>query len=102
MTQERWNSLSLFEQMSNIGGEVDRLIYSKKNYDSGTVDKNYVNSYFKKIADLIYYTISDPKNAKRGRELLDELYEVERYTMGEVDEQYISSYWNQYTEAISR
>ena len=100
MTAERWNTLTIFEQMSNISGEVTRLIQNKQAVDNGNTDKNYTDLYIKRIMDLIYLTLSDPKNQRRERELLDEFYEIERYIMGDVDADYISDYWEQYTKAL--
>lgn len=101
MTQEMWNSLGIKEQMSNIHGEVVRMIRSRNNYKNGRATDDRSIAYLSKIHDLIVMTNSDPKNAKRTRELLDEENELQRWINSEVDDQYILRYWEQYTNAIS-
>ncbi len=92
MTNERWFSLTLFEQLSNIAGDIKRFM------DSGD---DYSEFYFDKIKSLVNMTLADPKNKGREQELLDEISEIERYKKGEVDRDYIIRYWDQYTRAIS-
>ena len=101
MTKERWERLSLFEQMSNIDGEVERLIDTKNRCDAGQVPESYIDSYLRRILDLIHLTLSDPKNRRRGPELLEEFYQIECFLKGEVDEDYIRRYWKQFTAAVS-
>lgn len=101
MTLERWEKMSLFEQLSNIHGEVERLISNKKSCDEGKTPQGNIDFYFRKIMDLTYLTLSDPKNRKRAPELIEEIYQIERYLMGEEDEDYIRRYWEQYTNALA-
>lgn len=104
MVQKNWNKLSFFEQMSNIDGEVERLVSSHERYKSGASSEDYAETYYYKVDQLIRMTIFDPKNASRGYrslELLDELSEIRRYLNGEVPADYITRYWKQYTDAIS-
>lgn len=64
LTAERWNKLSLFEQMANVGAEVGRAInWIKK-------DKNRGESALSRGLELLDLTIKDGKNKKRLRELL--------------------------------
>lgn len=101
MTQERWNRLSLFEQLSNIGGEVKRCLDSRDDYISHKSEKDYSRFYLNKARELVQITLNDPKNKGRGPELWDELYELEKYLELNGDRNYIMRYWDQYTEALS-
>ena len=101
MTYETWNKLDIKEQLSNIHGEVTRLVRARNNYRSGRSNEDYTDSYIKKIDNLIFMTCIDPKNFRRERELLEEEHEIKRWYDGEVDDDYILRYWKQYTDAIS-
>ena len=96
-----WNELTLFEQLSNIAGEVKRLVDCRTRFAEGKAKKDYYDFYFAKVKELVGRTIDDPKNIGRGQELLDEVNEIERYGRGEVEGEYILRYWDQYTKAIS-
>ena len=101
MNQEQWNTLDIKEQLSNVHGEVVRLVRARNNYLSGKTDKDCTSSYIDKIHRLIDMTCEDPKNARRISELHDEESEIDRWNAGEVDDRYILRYWEQYTNAIS-
>ncbi len=60
----KWNKLSIFEQMSNIGSEIIRAINwkNKKNPE-------YSRMAFERALELIYFTVADRKNIKRLREI---------------------------------
>lgn len=62
---EKWNSLSFFAQMENIGSEVERTI-KWKNKDN----KEYSRMAFERALELLDFTVVDPKNRKRLKELL--------------------------------
>ena len=101
MTAEVWNKLDIKEQLSNIHGEVKRLIRARNNYRNGTAKEDHTASYIEKIKKLIFLTCTDPKNFRRERELLEEEDEILHWYNGEVDDDYIERYWKQYTDAIS-
>ncbi len=101
MTSEIWNKLDIKEQLSNIHGEVKRLIRAHNNFVNGVSKENHTNSYMQKVHTLIELTCSDPKNVGRENELFDEENEIKRWIQGEVDDDYILRYWEQYTNAIS-
>lgn len=65
MVAERWQKLSFFEQMANIGSEVERAIGWQKKENS-----EYSNLAFERALELLDLTIDEPKNKKRLRELL--------------------------------
>ena len=64
MTLERWQKLTFFEQVANIGSEVERAINwrEKKNQE-------YSWLAFERALELLDLTIDDAKNKKRLREL---------------------------------
>lgn len=65
LTQERWNSYSLFFQLANVGADVSRCFRHKKNNES--IDSKLA---LERGLELLDATISDPKNRKSLKELL--------------------------------
>jgi len=61
---DRWNSLSIIEQMANVGCDVDRAIRWRNKGE--LVDSR---NAFERALELLQFTIADPKNRKRLREL---------------------------------
>jgi hypothetical protein len=61
----KWFTLSLVEQLANIGSDVERTIRWRKKGN-----KEYSNQAFDRALELLYLTISDPKNQKRLKEIL--------------------------------
>ena len=59
--KKRWQKLSFFEQMANIGSEIQRAInWREKNPE-------YSKLAFERALELIDLTIADKKNRRRGR-----------------------------------
>jgi hypothetical protein len=63
LTKEKWQSLSIFEQMANIGAEIGRTENWK------VKDKDLSMSAFYRGLELLDLTISDKKNNKKLKEL---------------------------------
>jgi hypothetical protein len=63
LSEEKWFSKSLAEQMANIGSEVERTIIWKSK------DRKYYELAFERALELIDITRLDPKNKPRLREL---------------------------------
>jgi hypothetical protein len=61
----RWKELSFFEQMANVGSEVERTIQWKKKKNA-----DYSQRAFERALELLDLTVADKKNKKRLRELL--------------------------------
>lgn len=59
----RWNELSFFEQMANIGSEVERTIKWK------TKNAEFSRLAFERALELLDLSLSDQKNKKRFREI---------------------------------
>ena len=70
----RWFTMTLSEQMGNIGSEIHRLVHSQ-NKDQGRFD-----SAFDRALELIDLTLADPrwkkgyKEIARVREVLCDIY----------------------------
>jgi len=60
----RWYELSVAEQMANVGCDIERTIRWR---DKGDLD--YSRSAFERALELLQFTIADPKNRKRLKEL---------------------------------
>ena len=104
MNADIWSRLSFFEHLSNIDGEVSRLIDDHERFCRGEIENDHALDYVKKIVKLIEYTFDDPKNKDKlivEKELNDEVNEIIKYLNGDYTAEYISGYWNQYTRAIS-
>lgn len=60
----KWLTISFFEQMANIGSEIERAInWRKKN-------NKYSEMASDRALELLDLTIADPKNKKRLKELM--------------------------------
>ena len=66
----KWEKLSFFEQMANIGSEVERTIAWKQKGD-----EKYSRAAFERALELMFLTIDDSKNKDRLKELC-RVYEV--------------------------
>lgn len=65
MASGRWFEFGFFEQMANIGSEIERTIAWKEKNNS-----EYSHLAFERALELLDLTIADKKNAKRLKELL--------------------------------
>jgi len=91
-----WRNLSFFNQMANIGSEVERAV-NWRNKDN----ELYSQKAAKRALELLFLTIDDSKNKKRLKELT-RLYEVlVDYFFGQ--NQYFSSdlLWRKYFYAFN-
>ncbi len=64
LTEKQWFEKSIFEQMANIGSEVERTIKWRGK------DSKYSKTAFERCLELIDLTIEDPKNKNRLKEIL--------------------------------
>jgi hypothetical protein len=60
----RWAEMPFFQQMANIGSEIERTIKWKKEDN-----KEYSQLAFERALELLNLTIADIKNIKRLKEL---------------------------------
>lgn len=92
----KWNSLSLIQQLANIGSEVERTIsWNKKG------NNLYSKKAFWRCLELIDITLADRKNKLRLRELARLREALVDYFIG--DNQYSSSdeLWHKYFFAFN-
>lgn len=105
LTPEHWFKYSLFQQLANVGTDLDRAIRWKKNGDSQASFAALCRAF-----ELLDLTILDPKNRKgtlrelvRARESLKDHFLCNDREMKSTDEIW-SKYFYQfnYAYAISR
>ena len=65
LSQGRWFKFSLMEQLANVGSDIERTIQWRKKGDL-----EYSNNALERAIELLDFTIADPKNEKRLKELL--------------------------------
>ena len=66
LTYERWFKFSLFEQLANVGTDIERAIDWKNNNNL-----DYSSKAFERALELLDATVADPKNkGPRRKELL--------------------------------
>lgn len=63
LTSEKWNKLSLPEQLANVGSEVGRALNWREK------DREISERAFFRALELLELTIADPKNKSRLKEL---------------------------------
>ena len=72
-----WFELSLFEQMANIGSEVERAISWKEK------NKDFSNKAVDRALELLFLSIDDKKNVLRLKELTRVYESVSDYFYGD-------------------
>lgn len=91
LAPSRWFNFSLFEQLANVGTDIERTIQWKK---KGDLD--YSKRAFDRALELLDLTIADPKNKKRLKEILRVREALIDYFM--YDNEYCSTdeFWQSY------
>ena len=92
----RWGNLTFFEQMANVGSEVERaIIWQNKGNDL------YSRKAIERGFELLGFTIIDPQNKKRLKELTRLREVLIDYFFA--DNQYSSSdkLWQKYFHAFN-
>ena len=94
MTKERWNQMSISEQMINIGGELERAIrWRDKN------DTEKALNFLAKAEERLELTKQDEKNKGRLGELSLAQEEIEDFfadNQWQNDNDSIMKYWNSF------
>jgi len=90
LTVKQWFSKSIFEQMANIGSEVERTIKWRDR------DQKYSRMAFERCLELIDLTASDPKNRNRLGEILRSREVLVDYFMGENTYRSTDKLWKNY------
>jgi hypothetical protein len=87
----RWSSFSLIEQLANVGTDVERAIRWKK---KGNME--YSEQAVDRALELMDFTITDPKNKKRLKELLPVRAMLADYFMGINEFSFTDEFWQKY------
>ena len=90
LTKEKWHSLSLFEQMANVGAEVGRTInWRIKNKEKST-------AAIERGLELLDLTIEDKKNKMHLKELCRLREVLADYFYFDNEYQSTDQHWNEY------
>lgn len=87
----RWFTLSLVEQLANVGSDVERTIQWKKKGDL-----EYSQRAFERALELLDLTIRDPKNRKRLKEIGRARELLVDYFMCDNEYSSTDAYWQNY------
>lgn len=90
LTKKQWFSKNIFEQMANVGSEVERAIKWRNK------DKKYSRIAFERCLELIDLTAADPKNKNRLKEILRSREALVDYFFGENIYQSSDKLWQNY------
>lgn len=104
ITNEKWFRFSLFEQLANVGCDIERTVQWKNKGNN-----EYSKQAFERALELLYLTIADPKNKgavlkelTRAREALIDhfVYDNEYSTTDKIWQDYFFQF--NYAAAIQR
>ena len=87
----RWFEFSLVQQLANVGCDVNRAIRWQNKGDRGTSQKA-----LERALELLQFTIADPKNKKRLRELTRTKEILLDYFFGENQYGFTDEAWDKY------
>lgn len=87
----RWFRFSLMEQMANIGTDVDRAIKWRNNGDM--IDSEQA---VERALELLDFTIADPKNKPRLKEILRVRAMLADYFFGINEFGFTDEFWHNY------
>src|SRR3990167_5148242 len=90
LTTKQWFSKSIFEQMANIGSEVERTIKWRDK------DQKYSQMALERCLELIDLTASDPKNKNRLKEILRSRETLVDYFIGKNIYRSTDKLWQNY------
>lgn len=86
-----WFRLSLFEQMANIGSDVERTIQWRKKGDM-----DYSRKAFDRALELFDFTIADPKNRGRLKEVVRAREFFADFVIGDNQYGFTDEAWQKY------
>ncbi|MGE0009413.1 MAG: hypothetical protein AB7F19_02635 [Candidatus Babeliales bacterium] len=87
----RWYTFSLFDQLGNVGTDVERAINWKKRGETDDSEKALVRGL-----ELLDLTIKDPKNKNRRKELFRIKEALLDYFYGNNQYGFTDEAWQQY------
>jgi hypothetical protein len=92
LTPERWFKFSIFEQLANVGMDIERTIQWKK---CGKIESSH--QAFERAMELLDLTIADPKNVKGTRKELVRVREVLKdYFVFNNEYSFTDEFWQKY------
>jgi hypothetical protein len=91
-----WNELSFFEQMANVGSEVERTISWKKKENA-----EYSQLALERALELLDFSRSDKKNKKRLREISRVREAIVDHFFGENEYASSDESWQKYFYAFN-
>ena len=91
----RWRSLSLIEQLANIGSEVERALNWRDKGNPG-----YSERALERALELIGLTVEDPRHRKRLKEITRLREAILDYFLGENLYQTSEEFWRKYFYAF--
>jgi hypothetical protein len=91
----RWRSLSLIEQLANIGSEVERALNWRRK-----ANPTYSHRALERALELIDLTIADPRHRTRLKEITRLREAILDYFMGENLYQSSEELWRRYFYAF--
>ena len=97
MSKDRWEQMSICEQMMNIGGGLERAVSWKNKND---VEK--MHHFLEKAREWMGLTMADPKNRGRLGELVIVQEEYEDYfgeNLWNNRDDTLMKYWNSFLSA---
>lgn len=91
LSEGHWFELSFFEQMANVGSEVERAIsWGKKD------NKEYSQLAINRSLELLSFTIDDKKNNNRLKEVIRVYEALNDYFYGDNQYRSTDSLWQKY------
>lgn len=87
----RWNTFSFLDQMANVGTDFERALDWRKRGELEHSEK----AFWRGI-ELLQFTIADPKNKKRRKELFRLKECILDYFYGDNQYGYTDDGWHQY------
>ncbi len=87
---ERWFKFSIFEQLANVGMDIERTIQWRD------TNPEYSKKAFERALELIDLTIADPKNRKRLKEICRARYMLVDYFMYNNEHHSTDEQWQSY------
>jgi hypothetical protein len=90
LTTDRWFKLSIFEQLANVGMDIERTIQWKEK------NPEYSRKAFERALELIDLTIADPKNRKRLKEICRVRYVLVDYFICDNEHGSTDELWQSY------
>ncbi len=87
----RWFTFSLMEQLANVGSDIHRTISwrNKGNFE-------YSQQAFERALELLDFTVADPKNRKRLKELVRVREMMVSYFMYDNPYSFTDEFWQKY------